>query len=245
MKMEKTLKKRILQGEQVTGMLIRIPNEELVEIAACSGIDFILIDCEHGAHDAVALRQHIAAAALFGVETMVRVGSEDQSLVLRASDAGASGIVIPHVDEISEAQSAVQWSKYRPEGDRGFALYSRAASYGKISAHEHIENTAASMLLFLMLESPKAAQNSEEILEVPGVDGFMIGTSDLGASTGDNDPPVQQSIQTIHSSGAKASSIRMDIVNSPEQAHQSRKDGAHVVVFNTTALLMDVFTSLT
>ncbi|ANE04649.1 HpcH/HpaI aldolase family protein [Corynebacterium crudilactis] len=242
--LNKSLRQKIKNGQQVTGVLIRIPNEELVEIAACSGFDFILIDGEHGANDAVALRQHIASAAIFGVETLVRVGAGDQSSVLRATDAGAAGIVIPHVDSAEEAEQAVQWSKYRPTGNRGFALYSRAASYGKISAAEHIRQTAESMLLFVMLESPTAASRSAEILGVNGVDGFMIGTSDLGASTEPSDPSVSESVQTIHNNGLSTDALRMDIVNNFEQAKNSRENGANVVVYNTTAVLMDLFNKL-
>ncbi|MGN0096039.1 MAG: HpcH/HpaI aldolase/citrate lyase family protein [Corynebacterium sp.] len=244
MNLEKTLRKRIAAGDSVSGALLRIPNEELVEIAACSGVDFILLDCEHGADDAVAMRQHIAAAAIFGVETLVRIGSGDRSLVLRAADAGASGIVIPHVDDRPQAAEAVQWARYRPLGDRGFALYSRAAHYGTISAAEHIRRTDESMLLFAMIESPVAAARSTDIFEVPGIDGYMIGTSDLNASTGPHDPTVEESIQQVTEAGRQHRSIRMDIVNSADQAVTAKADGAQVIVYNTTSLLVDLFRAL-
>ncbi|MGJ0183124.1 HpcH/HpaI aldolase family protein [Corynebacterium glyciniphilum] len=244
MKLDRTLRKRIAAGESVSGVLLRIPNEELVEVAACSGVDFILLDCEHGADDAVAVRQHIAAAAIFGVETLVRIGSGDRSLVLRATDAGASGIVVPHVDDQAQAVEAVQWARYRPLGDRGFALYSRAAHYGTISASSHIRRTDEAMLLFAMIESPVAASRSSDILGVPGIDGYMIGTSDLNASTEPQDPTVEESIGRVTEAGRHLSSIRMDIVNSAEQAASAKADGARIVVYNTTALLVDMFSAL-
>ncbi|MGP5928679.1 HpcH/HpaI aldolase family protein [Corynebacterium glyciniphilum] len=244
MKFDRTLRKRIAAGESVSGVLLRIPNEELVEVAACSGVDFILLDCEHGADDAVAVRQHIAAAAIFGVETLVRIGSGDRSLVLRATDAGASGIVVPHVDDQAQAVEAVQWARYRPLGDRGFALYSRAAHYGTISASSHIRRTDEAMLLFAMIESPVAASRSSDILGVPGIDGYMIGTSDLNASTEPQDPTVEESIGRVTEAGRHLSSIRMDIVNSAEQAASAKADGARIVVYNTTALLVDMFGAL-
>ncbi|WP_420099191.1 HpcH/HpaI aldolase family protein [Corynebacterium sp.] len=244
MKLDRTLRSRIAAGEPVSGVLLRIPNEELVEVAACSGVDFILLDCEHGADDAVAVRQHIAAAAIFGVETLVRIGSGDRSLVLRATDAGASGIVVPHVDDTDQAADAVQWARYRPLGDRGFALYSRAASYGTISAAEHIQRTEESMLLFAMIESPTAASRSAEILAVPGVDGYMIGSSDLAASTGPGDPTVAESVRQVTDAGRHRAAVRMDIVNSATQAEAAQADGAQVIVYNTTSLLVDMFRAL-
>lgn len=242
--LKRQLRKKISAGQTVSGLLVRIPSEELVEIAAASGVDFILIDCEHGPDDVVALRQHVAAAAIFGVETLVRVGSDDRSLILRALDLGASGIVYPHVDDPGTAAQVVHWSRYRPQGDRGFALYSRAAGYGAVSASEHLEATEESVMVIAMLESPPAAAAAEGILREPGIDGFMIGTSDLAASTGPDDPPTAASVATINAAGAAAGSIRFDIVNDVEAARAARRDGAAVIVYNTTALLRDLFSGL-
>lgn len=244
MKLKRTLKNRIAKGEPVSGVLLRIPSEEIVEIAASCGVDFILIDCEHGPNDTIALRQHVSAAAIFGVETIVRVGSADQSDILRALDLGASGIVYPHIDDQHTAAQVVQWSRYRPLGDRGFALYSRAAGYGTISAEEHRARTESSVLVFAMLESPAAAAAADDILRTPGLDGYMIGTSDLAASTGPTDPPTQESVATINLAGRSRGSVRLDIVNSREAADDARADGANVIVYNTTALLAELFLSL-
>lgn len=242
--LQRHLKQKISAGEPVTGVLVRIPSEELVEIAAASGLDFILVDCEHGPDDVVALRQHVASAAIFGVETLVRVGSDDRSLILRALDLGASGIVYPHVDDSDTAAQIVHWSKYRPHGDRGFALYSRAAGYGAVSALEHLDKTESSVILIAMLESPSAAATATEILQVSGIDGYMIGTSDLAASTGPQDPPMSESVAHIHRSGLTTGVTRFDIVNTVEAAADARNDGADVIVYNTTALLRQLFTGL-
>ena len=98
-----SLKARLATGERALGVLLRMPGEELVEMVAVAGFDFVLVDGEHGPADVVELRRHLAAAELYDVPVLVRVGSAEPALVLRAIDAGAVGVVAPHVDKIGRA----------------------------------------------------------------------------------------------------------------------------------------------
>ena len=91
-------------------MLLRVPAEELVEMAAISGFDFVFIDCEHGPADLVEVRRHIALASLHGVPSLVRVGSDEPGLILRVLDAGRAGVIAPHIDT---AAGAGRWSSRR------------------------------------------------------------------------------------------------------------------------------------
>ena len=103
-----SLKDRLAAGDRLLGVLLRIPAEELVEMCAVAGFDFVLIDCEHGPADLVPLRQHLAVTAAYAVPTLVRVGSAEPALALRALDAGAAGIVAPHID--TPAPGRARWS---------------------------------------------------------------------------------------------------------------------------------------
>lgn len=110
------LRTRILAGERVCGVLLRMPSEELVEMLAVAGFDFILIDCEHGPADVAALRQHIAAAAMHGADVLVRVGEGEDALILRALDSGAAGVVVPHLDSLEQARDVVAAAHYPRAG---------------------------------------------------------------------------------------------------------------------------------
>ena len=239
----RSLRERLVAGGPATGVLLRMPSEELVEMAAVAGVDFVFLDCEHGPDDVTAIRRHIAAAALFGAQTLVRVGAGDHSLVLRVLDAGAAGIIVPHVDDAETARAWVREARYPPEGERGFALYSRAARYGAITADEH-RRASANTLVVVMLESPQAVPKTAAIVGTRGVDGYMIGMSDLRASTGPDDPPVEESVRRIHTAASGGGSVRFDIVNSTDEAGRARADGAQVIVYNTTALLTALFRGL-
>ena len=238
------LKDRLADGERLLGVLLRIPAEEVVEMCAVAGFDFVLIDCEHGPADLVPLRQHLAVTAAYAVPTLVRVGSAEPALALRALDAGAAGVVAPHIDTPAQARALVDSVHYPPLGHRGFATYSRVGRYGQVDPRAHQERLVAETLVIGMIESPEGVTNCGAILETPGLDGVMIGTADLRASSTAADPAPADSIRAVHDQLAECGRVRLDIVNGPDQARQSFADGATMVVYNLTHTLMEHLAAL-
>ena len=238
------LKARLSAGEPLLGCLLRMPAEELVEMVAVAGFDFVLIDCEHGPAEVTELRRHLVLAETRGVPALVRVGGHEPALVLRALDAGAEGVVAPHVDTAAQAAALVASAHYPPSGTRGFATYGRAGDYGLVDPAEHLRRAAERTLVIGMIESPAAVAEAEAIVAVPGLDGIMVGTADLRAATTADDPDPAESLALVHRTLAAAGSYRMDIVNGPTQARASFAAGAQLVVYNLTATLMAHLTDL-
>ena len=156
-----------------------------------AGHDFVLIDCEHGSADLGALRHHVTAAESFGLPVLVRTGADDTPFLLRALDLGVQGVIAPHVDDVEDAARLVRATRYPPQGERGFATYSRAGRYGAVTGDEHRQR-AADVLVIAMIESPTAVDAVADITAVPGIDGYLIGTADLGAARLDADPPLDE-----------------------------------------------------
>lgn len=238
-----SVKARLRSGEQLVGALVRMPCEDVVEMLAVAGLDFVLIDCEHGPADVMALRTHIALAQVHGVPVLVRPGEGEPALVLRALDQGAQGIVAPHVETVEEARALVDMVQYPPVGRRGFATYPRAGRFGTVSAADHGEK-ARETLVIAMLESPQAASVASDILGTAGIDGYLIGTADLSASTRPDDPSVSDSLETIHQQAAQVGSWRADLAGSPEDAERILAAGGRLVVYNVAQVLMRVFAEL-
>jgi 4-hydroxy-2-oxoheptanedioate aldolase len=233
-----SLKSRLADGEQLIGVLLRMPAEELVEMVAVSGFDFIVIDCEHGPADVNALRSHLALAGCHGVDVLVRVGSTEPALVLRALDQGAAGIIAPHIDRAADAQALVDAVHYPPLGHRGFATYSRAGRFGLVDPEVHRRRQLDRTLLIGMIESPEGVAHAAEIFAVPGIDGTMIGAADLRASRTDSDPDLADLIAEVHRVLAASGARRMDIVPGVEAAGAALADGADLVVYNLAHSLM-------
>lgn len=233
-----SLRARAEAGERLLGVLLRIPGEELVEMAAVAGFDFVLVDCEHGPADVVALRQHMAVAAVHRVPVVVRVGENDAGMILRALDQGAEGILAPHVDSAADARALVSAAHYPPIGTRGFATYSRAGRFGQTDAAAHRDWFLANTLVLGMIESPTGVAAAREIVGTQGLDGVMIGPADLAAASGRGDMPLPQATARVNEAIAAGGKLRMDIVGTADAATAAFDDGAQLVVYNLAFSLM-------
>lgn len=241
----RALKARLADGEALLGGLVRMPAEETAEMMAVAGFDFVLIDCEHGPADLGVLRAHIAVAQVHGMATLVRPGAGEDALVLRALDQGADGIVAPHIDTREQAEALVRAAHYPPLGNRGFATYPRAGGFGTVSATDHRERRLADTLVLAMIESPIAVRNAETVLTCPGIDGYLVGTGDLAASTGPGDPSVEQAVAQVAEVARTVGAWRAELATSRAGAQQSVAAGANLVVHNIVHEVMGLFGELT
>lgn len=238
-----SLRGRLRAGDSLVGALVRPDSDELVEMMAVAGFDFVLLDCEHGGSDISLLRRHVTAAEALGMPAMVRAGERDPAFVLRALDLGVQGIVAPHVASGADAEAAVRATRYPPDGDRGFARYSRAGRYGSLSVDEHRQR-AEECLVIAMLESPAGVGAAGEIVDTPGIDAYVVGPSDLGASRTPDDPPLQELIARAHDATRGHDTWRADLTGTADDARHAIADGSRLVIYNLTLSIMDLLRTL-
>jgi 4-hydroxy-2-oxoheptanedioate aldolase len=236
---------RMRRGDRLLGGLMRMPNEGLVELAGLVGLDYVLIDTEHGPGDQLALSQHVVAAQANGLAVIVRVGSPAE--VLRVLDLGANGILAPHVSNVDQAREFVDAMHYPPLGHRGFAAYTRAGRYGLRTATEHFEAGRES-ILFTMIEDPAGLAAAADIADLEGVDGLMLGPADfaceIGAVGHPDDPRIAAAATTVRDRAHVAGVAAVSIVGSRAAADRAFDAGDTVVMYNVQQLLGDLFTSL-
>ncbi|WP_226356415.1 HpcH/HpaI aldolase/citrate lyase family protein [Pseudonocardia sp. ICBG601] len=237
------MRARVAAGERLAGALVRMPCEEIVEMLAVAGLDFVLIDCEHGPADVSMLRTHIAFADAHGLPVLVRPGEDEHHLAQRALDQGARGIVAPHVEDAAQATALVRALRYPPHGTRGFATYPRAGRFGSVTAEQH-RAAAEDVLVVAMLESPGALARAGEIVGVDGIDGWLVGVADLGASCTGTDPSVAGMLESVRADPAVRDAVRADLAGSADAAAASFAGGAQLVVYNLTAVMMASFREL-
>ena len=115
------LKKRIQSGETVYGTWINMGSLVSAEILGQAGFDWVLIDLEHGvANDNIMFGQ-LQILSELPVTSLVRIDEISRPKVQRIMDAGAEGIMFPHVHNSVEAAEAVGMMYYPPVGSRGMA----------------------------------------------------------------------------------------------------------------------------
>lgn len=239
-----SLKQRLAAGERLYGALLRLPSETLVEMAGVAGLDYLVIDCEHGPADMTALQHHLTAAAAHDLDVLVRIGACEPALALRCLDLGAAGIIHPHVDSVEDARRVVAADHYPPLGQRGFATYSRAGRFGTVGAAEHLA-AARETLVVAMVETAQACAAAKEIASTEGVDAVFVGPADLAADCAfPGRETVDGLIADVHRTTREAGRAVMAIVPDAAAAQAAVQEGARMVLYNTTQILMDTFGAL-
>jgi len=182
------------------GIFSKTIDPALVQSAGYSGLDFIILDQEHGNVSNQNLENLIRAALLSNVLPIVRVPSHEPAHVGSALDMGARGVQIPNISTAQQAQTAVQSAKFFPIGSRGVCRFVPAALYGTMQKEDYFEKANESLVI-LQIEGEEGLSNIDEILTVKGIDIIFIGPYDLSQSLGllgdiDNSK-VQQTIRHI------------------------------------------------
>jgi 2-keto-3-deoxy-L-rhamnonate aldolase RhmA len=183
------------------GTWIKLPAMESVELIAQAGFDFVVIDLEHSAMSTESAYRQIGVASLSGMSPIVRVPNLDGGLVARLLDAGAEGIMLPHVDTVAQAEAAVRAMRFPPIGSRGVGPTGRAGGWGALPREEYVRFAQEEVVLIAQIESASAARNAGAIAAVAGVDALLIGAADLSMSEGrdESDPVIVSMIaQAVH-----------------------------------------------
>lgn len=217
--MEKTsLKDRLKSGETVLGSWSIIPSAVIVEIIGYSGLDFIVIDAEHGPVNIESAENLIRAAQIGGMPSIFRVPCNEPNFILRALDVGAYGVQIPHVSTEAQARSAAESVKYYPKGKRGFSPFTRAARYG-LDAQGHADRSNDKTVIVLNIEGPEGVKNLKKIARVADIDVIFIGPYDLSQSLGKPGQvedkkiieSIRQSVRIAESHGLACGSFARDM----------------------------------
>ena len=174
------------------GTWIKIPAMEIMELVALAGFDFAVIDLEHSLIGTESAYRLIGTALHTGVAPLVRVPGLGGGLVQRVLDAGAAGIMVPHVDTVEQARAAVAAVRFPPRGSRGVGATGRAGAWGAVDRQEYLRYGNDDVVLVAQIESAEGVRNAGAIAALDGVDALLIGAADLSVSEGkpESDPAV-------------------------------------------------------
>lgn len=189
---------RLTSGERLIGTIVTLPTPAVAEILADVGFDWLFLDGEHGPLETGELLGILQAVG-DRAACLVRVPAADEVYIKRVLDLGATGIIVPQVNTPQQAADVVRFARYAPEGARGVGL-ARAHGYG-MRFHEYLEAANEQVTVIVQAEHAEAVRNIEAIVEVPGVDGVLLGPYDLSASLGKtgllDDPEVVAAIDRV------------------------------------------------
>jgi len=157
---------------------------EVAFMAEAAGFDAFYMDLEHSTATLAETAQICATATAIGLPVLVRVPAHDDPAMTKLLDAGAAGIIAPHVDTAAQARAVVDACTFAPLGCRSASGPAFQFGYEALPLAEQARRVNDATLVAVMLETAEAIANAAEIAAVPGVDMLLIGTNDLGLDIG-------------------------------------------------------------
>jgi len=179
------LKEKLQQGEAVIGTFVEIGHPDVTEWLSRLGFDWLLLDSEHAPADFETLQRMMQAMNGTSCIPIVRPQWNVLVVIKRVLDLGAYGVLIPWVNSKEDAENAVRFCRYPPEGIRGFGPR-RAGMFDP----DYYKTANEELLVAVQIETEEALKNLDEILSVPGIDACYIGPWDLSVSLGFGIPPL-------------------------------------------------------
>jgi 2-keto-3-deoxy-L-rhamnonate aldolase RhmA len=172
-------KQRMLEGKPAIGCILTLDSPVSAEILSRTGLDFILVDTQHGSWETSGIMSAFRSISLGSAVPMARVQQNDYYAIGTLLDKGALGIVVPMVNSAKEAEAAAYATRYPPKGGR-----SAGAHLAGFHGADYADWIDDQVFLAVQIETAGALDCVEEIMAVDGVDGCFVGPVDLGLTMG-------------------------------------------------------------
>lgn len=178
----KAFRRKLAEEQPVYGLWITLESPSLTEIAVALGLDWVVVDAEHGSLDWKEIAEHIRTAVRSDTVVLVRIAERNTALAKRALDIGADGIMVPWVETAEQFEQAICDCRYPPQGRRGIGG-ERATVWGQCLV-EHTAEANEQVLVVPIIENVKAAAAVSAICRVDGAEVLFFGPADFSASAG-------------------------------------------------------------
>lgn len=178
----KQFRQKLAAGQQVYGLWVTLESASITEMAVALGVDWVVIDAEHGHLDWSDILDHLRATVRSNTVALVRVAECNIALIKRALDIGADGVVVPWIESAQQLQDAVSFAHYPPEGLRGIGA-ERATCWGQCFT-EHAGEANENVLVVPIIETVRGGRQISSLVQVPGVEVFFLGPADYSSTAG-------------------------------------------------------------
>lgn len=189
-------------------MISEIPYHSLPLILKQSGLDFSILDYEHGGFDYESMARIILTSRLCNFNTIVRLPNNERKDIIKCLDMGANGLLLPMTNNADDIRKVVNYGKYPDLGKRGISTMRAHTLYNPGSINEYIKAANDMVKIYAQIETVNGVNNIEEILNVPGVNGVMVGPNDLSLDYGcigdKNAPLILEAIVKVGKACLKA-----------------------------------------
>jgi len=230
--MKNKVKEMLLRGEKALGTFFELGGVASAECLGIAGLDFCIVDTEHGPYDVESALLAVSAAERRGLTPFVRVKDASRASVLKMLDIGAKGLIIPCIETVQEVEKLVEYGKYYPLGRRGFApVISSGFGFADFAAetNKYFHTCNTETLIVPQCETRGCLEHIEEIAAIKGVDGIFVGPYDLSVALGRpadmQNPELVDAISYILEVCKKNNKISMIYAGTPEASKEKFRQG--------------------
>lgn len=210
-------------------MLAEVPFSNSPVIFKSAGLDFFIIDYEHGGFDYSDLSKIIMTAKLCGIDVIVRIPDNTRNIIIKVLDMGANGLLLPMTNEAKDIAQVVEYAKYAPIGKRGISTMRAHTLYNPSELLDYMQNANKNNKVFAQIETKAGVRNVKEILSVSGVDGVMVGPNDLSSDYGclgvKNSDTILSAIATVAAAATELNKISGIITGNSNYIQKAKESG--------------------
>jgi len=234
-------------GRPALGTWSQIASEECVDMLGHAGLDFTIVDCEHGAFGIERAERLVRACDANGLVPLVRAPAPDPVFVGQALDAGAAAVVAPGIASAEQARALVAASRFAPDGTRGACPCVRAGAHSIRDWRGYVARQRRDTGVIALVETRAGLDEIEAICAVEGLLALLIGPFDLSVSLGrEGDyrhPEVQEAVGRMMAAASRNDLPVVAPVFDPDPAEARRQRdawaerGADLFVVGTDKIL--------
>ena len=229
------LRTKLDRGDCVLGSWAVVPSVETADIICSAGLDFLIIDSEHGPIGFETAQKMAIACEARGVTPIMRVGGVIESDILRCLDIGMHGVQVPNVTSSADVAKIIEYAKFPPVGNRGFSPFTRAGNYDLASATTLTDEANANIMIAINVEGKEALDNLDQIFSYDDLDIVFVGLFDISKSLGIpgqvKDKRVLEMLQEIAIKGKKYGKYVGTIATELEQIEIFANLGLQYIVY--------------
>lgn len=178
----RTLRQKLAKDTPAFGLWVTLESPSITEMAVALGMDWVVIDAEHGHLDWKEIVEHLRATVRSQTVALVRVAELNAGLIKRALDIGADGVVVPWVETAEQLRQAVAFARYPVEGQRGIGA-ERATGWGQCLV-EHSAEANEHVLVIPIIETVRTVEQVPVMCQVDGVEILWFGPADFSSTAG-------------------------------------------------------------
>jgi len=177
--MQNPIRTALDAGETSVGSWLNLGSPLAAEVMAVAGFPWLAVDTEHTPYDLESVAHMFRAIEARGAVPLARAWDHDPVTAARLLDAGAWGLIFPHVSTPEQAQKLASSVRYPPQG-------ARSVGTGRcVTIADDYRQTANEQILCIpQIEDMEGIDNAEAICSVPGIDIGFLGPGDLAVSMG-------------------------------------------------------------